>query len=110
MEHTKKNFMKTEDKPLATAATGNANNGAHSDFNKLTGQLSGREEKEPLKAGMRVYVSAELTGDGTRAKAVITEIRKFAGALFYELSFLDRPGGMCVTNGGLLTPVEAPQK
>lgn len=58
-----------------------------------------------IRVGTRVIVSADLTGDGSTPKGFVSGIEDFAGDKFYNVTYIDRPGGTFTTNPGLLTPI-----
>lgn len=58
--------------------------------------------KNRLRIGDLVTVSATATGMGTARQGVITRIERFMGEPLIDVTYIDYPGGIVVTNTGLL--------
>lgn len=54
-----------------------------------------------MKTGDKVIVPAEISGYGRDLRAMVTEIEKFAGAIFVTVIFTEPCPEACGRNGGV---------
>ena len=55
-----------------------------------------------MKTGDKVIVPAEINGYGRDLRAIVTEIEKFAGAIFVTVIFTEPGPEACGRGGGCL--------
>ena len=56
-----------------------------------------------MKTGDKVIVPAEINGYGRDLRAIVTEIEKFAGAIFVTVIFTRTMSGSLRKKGGVFT-------